>query len=431
MNDRWRMLQHMKRHERVPFAMATIIAVDGSAYRRAGAKMLIGADGSHYGTVSAGCLEEDLRHLAEDVIRSRRPLIEVYDLRSEDDLSWGRGAGCNGRVTVYVEPCGWGERAGADGSPVWSRVETHLEQGHRVVCARRLLREGDEHVGGHGAGDAGRGFGDVEGIDEGERSRASQGSSGFGHSAKGNDSVDGEFAEGDGGNDAGRRFGSSKSRGGRAPSGTMPLFYAENGEVFGNLGDPELPVERLVPTFLKLLADGAGIAVVPRPEADGELLLEVYAPRERLYVFGAGPDVELLARLAAELDFGVVVIDPRSGRNNETHFPTVERRIVEHPENFLREHPIPPDSFVLIMTHSFRQDRCVLRELRHAPLRYLGILGSRSRTERLSSPEPLPDGLHAPVGLDIGAEGPEEIAVSIMAELIKRRSGRRGGRETR
>ena len=97
----------------------------------------------------------------------------------------------------------------------------------------------------------------------------------------------------------------------------------------------------------------------------------------------------------------------------------------------MRDNRIPPDSFVLIMTHSFEQDRCILRELRHAPLRYLGILGSRSRTERLSAPDPLPDGLHAPVGLDIGAEGPEEIAVSIMAEIIKRRSRRRGGREMR
>lgn len=368
MNDAYRMLRLLKRHPTRPFALATVVAVEGSSYRRAGAKMLIAEDGSRYGTISAGCLEDDLTQHATDVIRSRLAKTLIYDLRSEDDWSWGQGAGCNGRITVLVEPCEWerGPQPGV-GEHVWARVEAMLREGRRVASAKRI-----------GVGDAGL-------------LRASGKAAG---------------AERMGGEDA----------------GAGPLFCAENGEAFGTVSRGA--EETLVPELRRFLAGDASIRLVAVDGTGGEWLLEKYEPREPLYLFGAGPDAEPVARLASALDFDVTVVDPRDERCNERHFPTADRHVVRHAESYLQEETPPSASYVLVMTHSFQRDRHIVRKLLQAPVRYLGVLGSRSRTARLLAPDPPPEWLHAPVGLAIGAEGPEEIAVSIAAQLLKVRNNR-------
>ncbi|SEO30857.1 XdhC family protein [Paenibacillus sp. OV219] len=352
MNDRYRMLQVLKRNQGQRYAMATIIAVEGSSYRHAGAKMLIGADGSQHGAISAGCLEEDLLHHAQEVIRSREPRTLEYDLRSEDDLAWGRGAGCNGRIHVYLECCEWGGE--------WAEVERHLNRGESIVCARRMMR------------------------------------------SKGTGTVQNE---------------------------NRLLLYAASGMVSDDDGDSL--TEQMEAQFRSFMLgdDTTGIEVLSSPAIEGELLVERYRPREQLFIFGAGSDVELLARLASELDFEVCIVDPRSDRCSERHFRTADRLFNIHPDQFLLQHSIASSSYVLIMTHQFQQDQAILRQLVKAPPSYIGVLGSRSRTERLLHPEPVPDFVHAPVGLAIGAEGAEEISVSIVAELIRVRSGTqpRGG----
>ena len=84
-------------------ALITVAAVDGSAYRRPGAKMLVPADGDAAGAVTAGCLEDAVQNVAADVISTGRSRIEVFDLMDDDD-SWGLGLGCNGIIDVLVEP---------------------------------------------------------------------------------------------------------------------------------------------------------------------------------------------------------------------------------------------------------------------------------------------------------------------------------------
>lgn len=91
------------RHGETNAALATVAAVDGSAYRRPGAKMLIPADGEAAGAVTAGCLEDQIQNLAADVISTDRPRLEMFDLMDDDD-SWGLGLGCNGIIEVLVEP---------------------------------------------------------------------------------------------------------------------------------------------------------------------------------------------------------------------------------------------------------------------------------------------------------------------------------------
>ncbi len=342
MNDFYRILKKMKEKDKNKFALATIIAVDGSAYRNPGAKMLIGEDNSQYGTISAGCLEEDLTYHAHEVILSRQPKTVIYDLRSEDDLSWGQGAGCNGSIKIYVEPSEWEYKPQRHNQPIWPQVDSELKEGNKVASAKSI-----------------------------------------------SDNI----------------------------SNSIHLFYAENGT---HLGDAEESVrEKIVPELIRFINSGKKIELKKFADLEDEILFELYEPREQLYIFGAGPDVEPIARLASDLDFFITIIDPKSSRCNATVFPTADQLIVEHPESYLQKNKLPHKSYVLIMTHSFQRDQNILRNLIESPPHYLGVLGPRRRTERLLVPDPLPDWIHSPIGLSIGAEGPEEISVSIVAELLK------------
>ena len=105
------MLLERHRGLKTPCALATIVATEGSTYRKAGARMLIEADGRITGLLSGGCLEEDLRERAHAVLAAGEPAIVEYDLRSADDLVFGIGAGCEGAMRIVVEPAGAGSRA--------------------------------------------------------------------------------------------------------------------------------------------------------------------------------------------------------------------------------------------------------------------------------------------------------------------------------
>ena len=85
-------------------AVATVMAVEGSAYRRPGAKMLISADQRNYGAVTAGCLEDMVLDIGHDVIKTDEPRIEVFDLMENNNEAWGLGLGCNGVIELFVEP---------------------------------------------------------------------------------------------------------------------------------------------------------------------------------------------------------------------------------------------------------------------------------------------------------------------------------------
>ncbi|WP_079911657.1 XdhC family protein [Paenibacillus sp. 32352] len=143
-----------------------------------------------------------------------------------------------------------------------------------------------------------------------------------------------------------------------------------------------------------------------------------YEPKPRLVLFGAGPDARPLAALAAAAGFSVLVSDWRPALCDRRYFPDADSILVGFPEETIPEISFSPYEFVVVMTHHLKRDQELLRLLSIKRFRYLGILGSKRRTERLLSDVPVAVKAHYPVGLDIGAEGPEEIAVSIVAELI-------------
>lgn len=85
-------------------ALATVIRTSGSTYRKEGAKMIISEKGEMAGSISAGCLEADVREIAPEVIQSGKPRLLKYDNAAAEEIIWGLGLGCNGVVEVFVEP---------------------------------------------------------------------------------------------------------------------------------------------------------------------------------------------------------------------------------------------------------------------------------------------------------------------------------------
>lgn len=164
---------------------------------------------------------------------------------------------------------------------------------------------------------------------------------------------------------------------------------------------------------------------------DGDELLfwEPIAGQEVLYVFGAGHVSTFLVPLAGTVGFKVVVIDDRAEFANRERFPSADEILVASPEEAMERLDLSPSSYVAIITRGHMQDASALRLVLGKDLVYIGMIGSRRKKKAVYgalmdegiSPELL-EKVHCPIGLDIGAETPEEIAVSIVAELIQVRA---------
>lgn len=311
--------------------LATVVHVDGSAYRREGTCMLFREDGTQIGLLSAGCLEADVAVRMHDVRRKGISETIVFDMRVEDDLSWGQGAGCNGAVHVLLEPI--------DKQLLkhFKTVKSYLDCGIEVTVLKKL-------------------------------------------------------------NDAG--------------AVSDYLFFAD-GNKFGEWSG-RVPEE--VKRYVNEENKKSGMFFV------SELSVHIYAhtiwPKSRVIVFGAGVDAIPLVKLAAQSGFYTIVSDWRSALCSHANFPEADELIVAFPEEAFQRIQFTHRDFILILTHQFQRDQQVLQYLLTKPVRYIGVLGSNVRTQRLLGGSDIPSIVKSPVGLSIGAEGPEEIAVSIVAELI-------------
>jgi xanthine/CO dehydrogenase XdhC/CoxF family maturation factor len=166
-------------------------------------------------------------------------------------------------------------------------------------------------------------------------------------------------------------------------------------------------------------------------EVDGEAVFaDVLVPPPRLLVVSAGDDARHLARLADEVGFRVVVADRRPGLLQPERFPSSVRLVETDAARLTERLVLDDESFAVVMTHHFADDTQYLRSLLTSPVRYIGILGPRQRTERilgiLRGEGPVDESrIFGPVGLDIGTDGAEQVALSIISEILMVRSGRR------
>jgi len=159
--------------------------------------------------------------------------------------------------------------------------------------------------------------------------------------------------------------------------------------------------------------------------------IEPIEPSPELYVVGAGHVGYQLAVMAQEVGFQVHVVDDREKFASRERFPNAAEVVTEDIPTWLERTKIPPHAYVVIVTRGHNNDLDALRALASRELRYLGLIGSRAKVARISdqllsegmAPELLKQ-VHAPIGLDIGAVTPQEIAVSILAELVAVKHGK-------
>lgn len=162
-----------------------------------------------------------------------------------------------------------------------------------------------------------------------------------------------------------------------------------------------------------------------------DVYIEPIEPSPELYIVGAGHVGYSLARAAADVGFRIHVVDDREKFANAERFPGAAEIVVDDIPSWLTQAPIPAHAFAVIVTRGHTNDLEALRALAPKGLRYLGLIGSRAKVARVydalvgdgMSPELLAR-VHAPIGLDIGAVTPQEIAVSIVAELIAVKHGK-------
>lgn len=328
MEDMHRILDAAAAAGDVPMVLALIIHVEGSAYKKEGAAMLLMANGKRVGTLTAGCLEKDLAERAKVVHAEGKSAAVQYDLSSEDDLSWGQGTGCNGKITILLEPVGKRLRQ----QLLFLKVK--LDEGKAVV---RIIRLTDS-------------FEPMEDI-----------------------------------------------------------CIAEDGTQFGSGHIPfTLQADMKNPILLKGAKD-----------APDFFFVHPIFPVPRLYVFGTGEDARPLVSLAARTGFKVFVADWRPALCSPEFFPEAAGWIVGKAEEVLDRITFAKRDYAVVMTHQFEKDRIILAHIKDAPLSYIGVLGPARRTERLLGGRHIPEIIHSPAGLPMGAKGPEEIAVSIVGEMIQ------------
>jgi xanthine dehydrogenase accessory factor len=301
-------------HEDSPAVLATLVRAEGSSYRLPGARLLWLPDGTRTGSISGGCLEEEVIERARHVLATARAEAVSYDTATENDLIWGSGSGCAGRVHLLIEPL-------PVRRPVWIAA---LRENQRVLRDTALA-----------------------------------------------------------------------------------VVHASD------------------PTLGTQLADG-------RPAHPG-VFLETIPPPPQLAVFGAGDDARPLVRMARELGWHVTVVDSRAAYATAARFPEATFVLVQPPASAVAAVAPNARSLAVVMTHRFRDDAVLLRQLLATPLAYLGVLGPRHRTECLLA-EIATTGfvvtpvmhaqLHAPVGLDLGGSSPETVALAILAEMQCRLTGR-------
>lgn len=346
-------LWHELKAGQADYVLATVVDVDGPSYRKPGARMLIAQDGRRAGTVSGGCLEAEVAKRAWWHTESG-PVVRMYST-VDDDGDMPYGSGCGGVVHVLLE-------RSATAQPFLAQLEDAFYA--RAPLAVAMVLDGADIATRMFAGPA---------VQEQQQQIAGT-----------LDSALGEMAA-------------------RA-------------------------LQRMQTTSESLTIEGC----------ERRVWVDYRAARPGLWIFGAGDDAQPLATLARSLGWFAAVVDGRSNLATRERFPqadaVVALSIADLPENadaILRD--VKATDSAVLVTHSFEQDSRILASLfsRASLPAYIGVLGPQRRTREVLAEAGrllhLPQDaerveqwlaqLHAPTGLDLGAETPAAIALSIIAEI--------------
>ncbi|MCH7400407.1 XdhC family protein [Belliella kenyensis] len=327
-------------------ALATVVKVEGSSYRRPGARMLVSSSGKITGAISGGCLEGDALRKAQAVMFTKQSMLAIYDTTDEDDQKFGLGLGCNGIIYVLIEPLDYTNPY----NPV-ILLEKAIEK--RVIS--RLLTV----------------------------------------------------------------FSTKKTR--EVQIGTVMLARSDD-EIFKQHFIPE-NIQSELNQVLSRKSDIVSKIVPLNGKNDLEVFIEFVPPTLRVVLFGAGNDTIPLAKMIDILDWSLILVDGRKQYASPERFPSAQQIVVATADEAVDGLSFDYHTVVLLMTHNFDYEKEVLRKLIGHPLPYIGILGPQKKSEKLLSfftteeRKLLSEKIFGPVGLNIGAEGSEEIALAILAEI--------------
>ncbi len=223
------------------------------------------------------------------------------------------------------------------------------------------------------------------------------------------------------------------------------MLVNKNGLVAGTIGGG-ITEARVIEEAKQALKEGKGRLLnyhLTREQAaldegaicGGEMkvFIDVLQPKEEVLIFGAGHIAVCVSKLAKMVGFKVTIIDSRKEFANQDRFPEADEIIAEDTEKALTHLKITPYTYIIIVTRGHLKDEEVLASVVRSNAAYIGMIGSRQKNatvfqhleEQGISAQELKK-VHAPIGIDIGAQTPEEIAVSIIAEIIQVRCGKRG-----
>ena len=336
MKELFELIEKRRAAQAFPHAVATVLRVEGSSYRRPGARMLINAHGRVAGSISGGCLERNVVSEGQQAILDGRPRLLTFDTTDQDDLAFGTSLGCQGKIWIGLEVL-----PGNSTWPIEIITEEVRLRRKPAVLVTQIMNAPDLR------------FQTIAFFDEDQNSEVSD------------------------------VFGTRRTR-----------YNPSRSALFEWLGAP-----------LSLL------------------------------LFGGGPDVTPMLRLAVELGHEVTVIDRRSDIARRENFPQAREVICAKPHEL--DALVHPDNrtAAVLMNHHYDTDRDVLGSLIPFHLPYIAMLGPKRRTTRILEDleveghdvEAVSRALHAPAGLDIGAETPEQIALAILAEIQTVMAGRNGG----
>ena len=331
--------------------VATIFDRTGSVPRTAGAKMIVRRDGSIIGTIGGGRLEADAMRLAAEVFRTRRSVIQPFDLSGRDVA--GMDMICGGQGEVLLD--------------FIDAADPHNGDIYREICDILRRREKAWLI----------------------------------------------TALGD-------------------PAGPTPrrrqCLVKQDGSLIGGFAGE--------PGFLAKLIEGpAKISIHADALAGQRFLVEPVRPAGTAYIFGAGHVSQKIAPLAASVGFRTVVLDDRAEFANGGRFPPPAEIVLLASFDAVPALPVDGDSYIVIVTRGHLHDKTVLEWALKTAAGYIGMIGSRRKRDKIyEALTTLGFGqrdfarVYSPIGTDIGAETPEELAVSIVGELIKVRAERENGR---
>ncbi|TDQ11050.1 XdhC family protein [Pedobacter metabolipauper] len=323
-------------------ALATVVKVEGSSYRRPGARMLITEDGQLTGAISGGCLEGDALRKALSAIVQQENKLVTYDTTDEDDAKFGVQLGCNGIVHILFEPI----NSSDEHNPISFLSSLHRERENGVLTTLFSLES-------------------------------------------------------------------------KTHPGTSMLYREKSLQSKA----PVLLHKEIIEDSIEALSNKTtAFKVYTLESGPVDAFLEFIRPPISLVIAGAGNDAQPLAEIAYLLGWNVIVADGRPAHASSQRFPNASQVLVVKPAQLLSQIEIDEQTAFVLMTHNYNYDTELLNFLLNTKAPYIGTLGPKKKLVRmldelnLNTPEHA-SRIHGPVGLDIGAETAEEIAISIISEI--------------